>query len=73
VKQLTDGDEVLSLTHWPPFTPQEDSWYSFLMEAESTPRAVVQLDMKFFMNIKGSMKMDRMGNIYLEILELKIR
>jgi hypothetical protein len=21
----------------PPFTPQEDSWYSFLLEAESTP------------------------------------
>jgi hypothetical protein len=33
----TDGDEVVSLTPRPPFTPQEDSWYSFLLEAESTP------------------------------------
>jgi hypothetical protein len=24
--------------------PQEDSWYSFLLEAESTPRATVQLE-----------------------------
>jgi hypothetical protein len=36
---LTDGGEVVSFTHWPPFTPQEDSWYSFLLEAESTPGA----------------------------------
>jgi hypothetical protein len=34
---LTDGDEVVSLRHWQPFYPQEDSWYSFLLEAESTP------------------------------------
>jgi hypothetical protein len=33
--QHTDGGKVLSLTRWPPFTPQEDSWYSFLLEAES--------------------------------------
>jgi hypothetical protein len=26
-----------TLTRRPPFTPQEDSWYSFLLEAESTP------------------------------------
>jgi hypothetical protein len=25
------------LTRRPPFTPQEDSWYSFLLETESTP------------------------------------
>jgi hypothetical protein len=24
--------------------PQEDSWYSFLLEAESTPRAIVRLE-----------------------------
>jgi hypothetical protein len=30
---LTDG----GLTRRPPFTPQEDSWYSFLLEAEWTP------------------------------------
>jgi hypothetical protein len=35
--QLTDGSEVVSLMRRPPFTPQEDSWYSFLLEAESTP------------------------------------
>jgi hypothetical protein len=35
--RLTDGGKVVSLTHWPRFTPQEDSWYSFLLEAELTP------------------------------------
>jgi hypothetical protein len=30
----TNGGEVVSLTRRPPFTPQEDSWYSFLLEAE---------------------------------------
>jgi hypothetical protein len=35
--RLTDGGEVVSLTLRPPFTPQEDCWYSFLLEAESTP------------------------------------
>jgi hypothetical protein len=35
--RLTDGGEVVSLTLRLPFTPQEDSWYSFLSEAESTP------------------------------------
>jgi hypothetical protein len=27
--QLTGGDEAVTLTRRPPFTPQEDSWYSF--------------------------------------------
>jgi hypothetical protein len=35
--RLTDGGKVVSLTRLPPFTPQEDSWYSFLLVAESTP------------------------------------
>jgi hypothetical protein len=35
--RLTDFGEVVSLTRRPSFTPQEDSWYSFLLEAESTP------------------------------------
>jgi hypothetical protein len=35
--RLTDGGKVVSLTRRPPFTPQEDSWYSLLLEAESTP------------------------------------
>jgi hypothetical protein len=34
--RLTDGGKVVSLTRQPPFNPQEDSWYSFLIEAEST-------------------------------------
>jgi hypothetical protein len=35
---LTDGGEDVSLTRRPaaPLTPQENSWYSFLLEAEST-------------------------------------
>jgi hypothetical protein len=33
--QLTDGCEVVSLMRWLPFTPQEDFWYAFLLEAES--------------------------------------
>jgi hypothetical protein len=35
--RLTDGGKVVSLMCQPPFTPQEDLWYSFLLEAESTP------------------------------------
>jgi hypothetical protein len=35
--RLTDGGTVASLTRRPPFTPREDSWYSLLLEAESTP------------------------------------
>jgi hypothetical protein len=36
--RLTDGGEV-SLTRQPAsLYPQEDSWYSFVLEAESTPR-----------------------------------
>jgi hypothetical protein len=34
--RLTDDDEVIILTRRPLFTPQENSWYSFLLEAEST-------------------------------------
>jgi hypothetical protein len=35
--RLTDGNKVASLTCLPPFTLQEDSWYSFLLEDELTP------------------------------------
>jgi hypothetical protein len=35
--QLTDGSEVVIRTCQPPFTLQEDFWYSFLLEAQSTP------------------------------------
>jgi hypothetical protein len=34
--RLTDGVEAVSLTHRPLHYPQENSWYSFLLEAEST-------------------------------------
>jgi hypothetical protein len=34
--RLIDGDEVVGPTHRPSFSPQEDSWYSFLLEVEST-------------------------------------
>ena len=32
-----DVGKVVSLTHRPLFTPRKYSWYSFLLEAESTP------------------------------------
>jgi len=32
-----DSSKVVSLTHRPLFTPRKYSWYSFLLEAESTP------------------------------------
>jgi hypothetical protein len=35
--RLTDGGKVVSLMRRSPFTPQEDSWYSFLLKTESTP------------------------------------
>jgi hypothetical protein len=34
--QLTDGGETVSIKRRPPFTPLEDYWYPFLLEAEST-------------------------------------
>jgi hypothetical protein len=35
--QLKDGGKVVSPTRRPPVTLQEDSWYSFLLEAVSIP------------------------------------
>jgi hypothetical protein len=35
--RLTDGGKVVSPRRRPLFYPQEDSWYTFLLEAESTP------------------------------------
>jgi len=37
VAMAQDGGNVVSLTHLPLFTPRIYSWYSFLLEAESTP------------------------------------
>jgi hypothetical protein len=34
---LTDGGKLVSPMLRPPITPQEDSWYSILLEAESIP------------------------------------
>jgi hypothetical protein len=35
--RLAYGNEAVSLMRCPSFTPQEDSWYSFLLEADSNP------------------------------------
>jgi len=32
-----DGGKVVSLMHRPPLSHRKCSWYSFLLEAESTP------------------------------------
>jgi len=32
-----DGGMAVSLTHRPPLPPRKYTWYSFLLEAESTP------------------------------------
>jgi len=32
-----EGGKVVSPTHRPPLTPRKSSWYSFRLEAESTP------------------------------------
>jgi hypothetical protein len=32
-----EGGKVVSPTHWPPLPPRNYSWYSFLLDAESTP------------------------------------
>jgi len=32
-----NGGKVVSPTHWPPLPPGNIPWYSFLLEAESTP------------------------------------
>jgi hypothetical protein len=41
--RLTDGGKVVSPTRRPPL-PQETSCYLFLLETESTPRAIVRLE-----------------------------
>jgi len=37
VTMAQDGCRVVSLKHQPLFTPRKYSWYSFLLEAVSTP------------------------------------
>jgi hypothetical protein len=41
--RLTGDGEGVKHTRRPPFTPQEDCWYSFLLESESTPEPLVRL------------------------------
>ena len=47
-----DGGKVVSLTQRPPLPARKCSWYSFLLEAESTPGT--QCDRKDFMSTKNS-------------------
>jgi len=37
VTMAQDGGKIVSITHRPLFTPRKYPWYSFLLEAESTP------------------------------------
>ena len=37
-----EGGKVVSPTHRPPLPPRKYSWYSFLLETESTPGATVR-------------------------------
>ena len=37
VTMAQDGGKVVSLMHRQPYTPRKCSWYSFLLEVESTP------------------------------------
>ena len=45
-----DGGKVVSLRHRPPLPPRKYTWYSFLLEAESTPGP--QCDRKDFVTEK---------------------
>jgi len=47
-----DGGKVVSLTHWPPLPTRKCSWYSFLLQSESTPGSLC--DRKDFMSMKNS-------------------
>ena len=50
VTTAQDGGKVVSLTHRPPLPPENISWYSFLLKAESIPGP--QCDRKDFMSMK---------------------
>jgi len=39
-----DGGKVVSLTHRSPLSPRKYTWYTFLLEAGPTPRAIVRPD-----------------------------
>ena len=42
IQSALEGGKVVSPTHRPLLPPRKGSWYSFLLEAESTPRAIVR-------------------------------
>jgi len=46
-----EGGKVVSPTHRPLLPPTKYSWYSFLLEAESTPKATVRPE-GFYVNEK---------------------
>jgi len=37
MRTAQDGGKVVILTHRPPLPPRKCSWYSFILEVESTP------------------------------------
>jgi len=51
VTTAQDGGKFVSHTHWPSLPSRKCSWYSFLLEAESTPGP--QCDRKDFMSMKN--------------------
>ena len=53
VTTAQDGGKVVSLTHRAAFTPRKYSWYSFVLEAESTPGP--QCNRKDFISMKNPM------------------
>ena len=55
VTTAQDGGKFVSLTHRPLFTPRKYSWYSFLLEAESTPGPYS--DRKDFVSMKNKFKL----------------
>jgi len=48
MKMAQGGGKIVSFTHRPHLTPRKFSWYSFLLEAESTPGP--QCDRKDYVN-----------------------
>jgi hypothetical protein len=50
-KSAQEGGKVVSPTHRPPLLPRKYSWYSFLLEAESTPGS--QCGRKDYVNEKS--------------------
>jgi hypothetical protein len=58
-------DKVVSLMRQLPFTPQEDSWYSFLLEAEGL-RTIVRLNLK--VGTSGIRRMEKLRNLVTSVI-----